>query len=314
MQLWQTDISAARNKLHDSPVVATMGNFDGVHVGHRRLISTAVRMAKERCRQSVLITFNPHPMKVIAQSSHSGLLMTLSQKLNVLESLGVDYVWLIPFNLEFSELAPEVFLELLGRYIIPAEIHVGQAFRFGRDRTGDITTMQNWGDNIGCQVHAHAYLAPDGGILSSSRIRQALATGDADLASELLGAPYKMSGMVVEGSKRGRELGFPTANLQWEQEFIPANGVYITKVSCPTRLNEPSLGLTNIGEKPTFGSQQQTIETHLLGINTDLYGANIELELLHRIRGEQKFDNPESLIIQIAEDIEHGIRWWKLNC
>ncbi|MCL1908997.1 MAG: riboflavin biosynthesis protein RibF [Holophagaceae bacterium] len=311
MQLWQTKNNSFDKKLHDGPVVATLGNFDGVHAGHRRLITEAVNSAKDRDIPSILITFDPHPGKILSPGPHSCLLMTLPQKLSVMESLGVEGVWIIPFSREFSELAPDAFLSELRKKICPVELHVGQAFRFGRNRAGDISTLQTWGNSIGCQVHAHAYAAPDGGALSSSRIRQLLADGNVDMASALLGAPFRLTGAIVEGDRRGRSLGFPTANLKWEQEYHPAAGVYLTKVHCQSHLEEPAPGLTNIGIKPTFGSQCLTIETHLPGMDIDLYGKRIELDFLHRIRGEEKFDCTEALKCKIAEDIEKGLKWWE---
>jgi riboflavin kinase/FMN adenylyltransferase len=237
--------------------------------------------------------------------------MTLSQKLCVFEGLGVEWVWAIPFDNEFSEHGPEAFLNCLWERLSPTELHVGRAFRFGRDRLGDVTALQIWGNGLGCKVHAHSFKAPDGGAMSSSRIRQVLSDGDVELASALLGAPFQLTGLIVHGEHRGKGLGFPTANLAWEQELLPAPGVYATVVRCPTRLPGLTLGLTNIGTKPTFSGQKTTVETHLPGVDADLYGARIELGFLHRVRDEERFDYPDQLKAKITEDVRNGISWWE---
>jgi riboflavin kinase/FMN adenylyltransferase len=235
--------------------------------------------------------------------------MTMTQRLCVFEGLGVDYTWIIPFNREFAEYDADTFLEALNQCLAPIELHVGQAFRFGRARLGDVSVLKSWGLKYGCTIFAHAFKAPDGGILSSRRIRQALMDGDVALASALLGEPFKLTGTVSEGDGRGRHLGFPTANLAWEQELLPLAGVYLTMLSCPPHLSDPVPGLTNIGLRPTFNAQVMSVETHLpgLGHDIDLYGTELELGFLWRIRGEERFENVESLQARIAEDIKIGL-------
>ena len=300
-------------KLFDGPSVVTLGNFDGVHTGHRQLIGKAVMSAKNRCLPVAVVTFDPHPLKALSPEQHPGQLMTLTQKLSVFESLGVKRVWIIPFSREFSELEPEVFLDGLRENLAPSELHVGQSFRFGRNRLGDVSTLQTWGSDFGCVVHTYAFKAPDGDVLSSSRIRQLLAMGDVGFASDLLGFPFRLTGVVIEGDRRGRDLGFPTANLAWEQDLLPAPGVYVTVAYCLAHLAGPSLGLTNVGTKPTFGCRNMTVETHLPGINVDIYGARMELGFLNRIRSEEEFESSEILRVKIAQDIEKGIGWWNSN-
>ena len=309
---------AAFNTIRDEKIfngssVVTLGNFDGVHAGHRKLIGDAVKSAKNSDLPAIVVTFDPHPAKVLSPEQHPGQLMTLTQKLSVFESLGIEKVWIIPFSREFSELEPEVFLDGLRKNLAPAELHVGQSFRFGLNRLGDVSTLQTWGNDFDCTVHTYAFKAPDGGVLSSSRIRQLLTKGDVAFASDLLGSPFRLTGVVVEGDRRGRTLGFPTANLAWEQELSPAPGVYVTAVYCSAHLAGPALGLTNVGTKPTFGCRNLTIETHLPGISVNIYGAKMELGFLNRIRGEEAFESSEMLRIRIAEDIEKGIDWWKSN-
>jgi riboflavin kinase/FMN adenylyltransferase len=312
MQLCQDAFSSPQcKKLQSGASIVTLGNFDGVHAGHRQLIAEAAQSAKNHNLPMAVVTFDPHPTKILCPERPHSLLMTLSQKLSIFEAIGADMVWAIPFDNELSELGPDAFLNGLQEKLSPSVLHVGQAFRFGKNRLGDVLGLQTWGNAIGCEVHAHAFKAPDGGALSSSRIRQALLSGDVELASELLGAPFKLTGAVVQGELRGKALGFPTANLAWEQELLPAQGVYATAARCPSRLPGPVLGLTNVGMKPTFNGQKTTVETYLPDFDVDLYGARMEVAFLHRIRGEEKFEGIDQLKAQIADDVKKGVSWWK---
>ncbi|MDR2697709.1 MAG: riboflavin biosynthesis protein RibF, partial [Holophagales bacterium] len=271
------------------------------------------KAAKKRDLPVVVVTFDPHPLKILSPKQQPGLLMTLPQKLSVFESLGAEAVWVIPFSREFSELEPDVFLDGLRKNLSPAELHVGQSFRFGLNRLGDVSALQAWGNILGYEIHTHAYKAPDGGIQSSSRIRQLLMDGDVALVSVLLGNPFTLTGVVVEGDRRGRCIGFPTANLAWEQEILPAPGVYVTAARCSAHLMGEVMGLTNVGVKPTFKGLNLTVETHLPEIDVNLYGSRLELSFLNRVRGEEKFESTESLQVRIAEDISIGANWWKFN-
>jgi riboflavin kinase/FMN adenylyltransferase len=302
--------SAQGEKLQSGASIVTLGNFDGVHVGHRQLMAEASKSAKKHNLPMAVVTFDPHPAKILRPEGHHKLLMTLPQKLSIFEASGADIVWAIPFDDGFSEYSPEAFLNGLQKKLSPAMLHVGQAFRFGKNRLGDVPGLQIWGSEFGCEVIAHAFKAPDGGNLSSSRIRQMLLGGDVELAWELLGAPFQLTGEVVRGERRGGTLGFPTANLAWEQELLPAAGVYATAVHCPPLLPGQALGLTNVGMKPTFSGQKTTVETYLPNFDADLYGARMEVAFLHRIRGEEKFEGPDQLKAQIADDVKKGVGWW----
>jgi riboflavin kinase/FMN adenylyltransferase len=291
--------------------VATLGNFDGMHVGHRRLVGEAAASARGRSLPCVAVTFDPHPSKTISPGGGPGLLMTLGQRLDAFGALGVDLAWVIPFGRDLSLLGPDAFLSDLFRALTPAELHVGKAFRFGRDRAGDVPALETAGRAAGCAVRAHSYAAPDGGPLSSSRVRRLLLEGDVALARGLLGAPFRLTGVVVEGERRGRQLGFPTANMAWEQELLPAPGVYVTGALCRAAGDGgPTLGLTNIGTKPTFGGQALTVETHLPGTAADLYGSRMELDFVQRLRGEEAFAGPEQLRARIAQDLDRAAGVW----
>ena len=307
MEVWRHTLEAAPKS---GPFVVTLGNFDGVHAGHRALLRIAAGRAKAAGLRAAVVTFDPHPTVVVAPQRKPKLLMTLEQRLAAFEAEGMDLAWVIPFSRAFSELSPLAFLDRMRQALSPVELHVGRAFTFGHDRSGTVETLETWGAAHGCQVHTLALLAPDGGRLSSTRIREALDRGEVDSAADLLGHPYALTGVVVEGDRRGRHLGFPTANLAWEQEQLPASGVYVTEALLPHH-GGPYLGLTNVGEKPTFEGQRLTVETHLPGFEGDLYGARLDLRFLHRIRGEVRFASVDDLRDQIAQDVAAGAAWWK---
>jgi len=307
MDVWH---HAIENAPASGPFIMTLGTFDGVHAGHRELLRQAAGRAKAGGHRAAVVTFDPHPAVVVAPERRPRLLMTLPQRLAAFEAERMDLAWVIPFSRAFSELEPRAFLDRLRQVLSPVEIHVGRAFCFGRDRSGNVETLETWGRDHGCRVHTLALRAPDGGRLSSTRIREALDEGDVAAAAAFLGHPYALTGVVVEGDRRGRHLGFPTANLEWEQEQLPAFGVYVTEAILPHH-GGAHLGLTNVGEKPTFEGQQLTVETHLPGFQDDLYGARMEVRFLHRIRGEARFGTVDELRAQISQDVAEGQAWWQ---
>ncbi len=290
------------------PCVLTLGNFDGVHAAHRTVLELAASRARERGIPAAVLTFDPHPAVVVAPERKPRLLMTLSQRLEAFRGAGVDIAWVIPFSRAFSELSPLSFLHGVERALAPRELHVGRQFRFGKDRAGDFATLEAWGAQAACEIHGHALRAYDGGYLSSTRIRAALEAGDVEEAAALLGHPYALTGIVVEGERRGRHLGFPTANLAWDQEQLPAFGVYVTDVTGP-HLDGCLRGMTNVGAKPTFEGMPITVETHLPGFSGDLYGKHLEVRFLHRLRGEMKFSGVDALRDQITRDVAEGLAW-----
>lgn len=307
MKIWHHSLEEA--PVRSGPMVVTLGNFDGVHAGHRALLAAAVHRAKERGMPAAVVTFEPHPTMVVAPERKPRLLTTLAQRLAVFETVGMDLAWVIPFSRAVSQRTAQSFLASLEQVLEPVELHVGRSFRFGRDRLGDLLVLEEWGFDAGCVIHPHAFKAYDDGWLSSTRVREAIEWGDVDEAARLLGQPFVLTGVVVEGDRRGRHLGFPTANLQWEQEQLPAGGVYVTEVR-GARVGTPRLGLTNVGEKPTFHGLELSVETFLPAFEADLYGAKLEVAFLHRIRGEEKFPGVEALREQIARDVEAGQAWW----
>ena len=305
MKVWRHTLDCAPQ---EGPCILTLGNFDGVHAGHKTVLELASLRARARGVPAVVVTFDPHPAMIVAPARRPKLLMTLPQRLDAFAAAGMDLAWIIPFSRAFSELTPLAFLHGLQLVLKPLELHVGRGFRFGKDRAGDLMTLEAWGRGTGCEILGHALRAPDGGYLSSTRIRQALDAGEVEQAAALLGHPYALSGIVVEGERRGRHMNFPTANLAWEQEQLPGNGVYVTEVR-GAHLPQPLRGLTNVGLKPTFQGLNLTVETHLPGYEGDLYGCHLEVRFLHRLRGERKFAGMDELKAQITEDVARGLAW-----
>jgi len=305
-----------RHTLEHAPVLGpslvAMGIFDGMHAGHRRILQELAGAAKSKGLASVAVTFDPHPSVLLAPEHRPRLLMTLAQRLAAFEQAGLDAAWVIPFSRAFSELSPEAFLQDFQRVLRPTQLHVGSGFHFGHQRGGNLETLKAWGRESGCEIQPYSLRAPDGGPLSSTRIREALDRGDAEEATLLLGHPFELTGIVVEGDRRGRHLGFPTANLAWEQEQLPASGSYVTQVR-GSHIEGARLGLTNVGEKPTFHGLALTVETFLPAFEGDLYGARLELGFLHRLRPERRFDGLESLRTQISRDVLEGEAWWRTN-
>jgi riboflavin kinase/FMN adenylyltransferase len=282
------------------PTFATIGNFDGVHLGHQAILASVVRAARGRSAPSLLITFDPHPLAVVAPSRGPKLLQTRRQKLETLEGTGLDGVLVLPFDRELAALTGE---EFFGKYLAErirfAAVHVGHNFRFGRARGGDIDLLTSMGAQMGFSVTVVPPVIVDGEPASSSAIRALVEHGDVAKARSMLGRPFALTGEVVRGAGRGRTLGFPTANVAVDNECLPARGVYVTEtVAFASRF--PSI--TNVGLRPTFGGTALSVESHLIDVDEDLYGERVEVRFLARLRDERKFAGPEELADQLARD------------
>jgi len=283
-----------------SPSVATIGNYDGVHLGHRAIIEGMRAEARAERLDSLLITFDPHPTRVVAPARAPKLLSTRRQKLEAIEAAGVDSVLVLTFHPALASLSGRHFLEdLLGSRVPLRAIHVGENFRFGHDREGDVDLLRTVGGERGFRVVGVPPVVIDGEVVSSSAIRRRVDGGDVEGARRLLGRPYAVTGEVVQGAGRGRTLRFPTANLATENELLPKRGVYVTQTQA-LALRFPSI--TNVGIRPTFGGEQLTVETHLLDAEENLYGERIEVRFLARIRDERAFSSASELADQIARD------------
>jgi riboflavin kinase / FMN adenylyltransferase len=297
---------------HDAaPVVATIGNYDGVHLGHRAILESVASAAKLRGRESLLATFDPHPLSVVAPSRRPRLLQTRRQKLDTLAERGIDGVLILKFDTAFAAMTGEEFFRtfLKGR-VTPAAIHVGATFRFGHDRAGDVDLLRRIGAEMGFEVVGIPQVEVSGEIVTSSAIRRLVEDGDVERAGRMLGRPFALTGEVVGGDGRGRTLDFPTANLDVENEMLPRRGVYVTEASV---LSSRNAAVTNIGVRPTFGGETLLVETHLIDFDEDVLGERMEVRFLARLRDEKRFAGPDDLADQIARDRAAAVAFFQGN-
>lgn len=289
------------------PSALTIGNFDGVHLGHQALIRQMQEHAEQHGWLAGLLTFDPHPASVLRPGASRAYLTTLAERLDLLRGIGLDYTVIYPFTPETAAMAASEFMGQLKAALRLEALWVGPDFALGRNREGDVQGLRQLGQQLGFQVRTIAPQAMDGDEVRSGRIRQDLLAGDVTRAAGRLGWRYRVSGVVVEGARRGRSIGFPTANLQVPAErLLPANGVYATwawlEGPAPGQLRSlPSV--TNIGVRPSFDNGQRTVEAHLIDFAGDLYGQQLTLEFVERLRSEQRFPDLESLKAQIATDV-----------
>ncbi|MEE8161634.1 MAG: bifunctional riboflavin kinase/FAD synthetase [Acidobacteriota bacterium] len=287
----------------DFPVMA-IGVFDGVHRGHQTIVERLVARAREKQGTCAILTFCPHPQKIISPADAPLLIQTVDQKEEMLDQLGVDLLVRMPFTRKLSLYSPEKFArEVLHNHGI-REIHVGSNFRFGHRRSGNIETLRALGEELGFEIHEITPVTFRGQRISSTAIRMVLGQGRVAFARRLLGRPYQIVGTVVRGAGRGAQLGFPTANLNLENELIPATGVYATRAHLDGK-SFPSL--TNIGFRPTVELESAAlpvVETHVLDYHENVYGKPMEVDFCLRLRAERKFDSVEALGRQIETDIQ----------
>lgn len=287
-------------------VCLAIGFFDGVHLGHQQIIRQTTTDARQHEGLALIVTFDRHPQAVIAPDRAPALIYPLTQKLRVIESLGVDVTLLLHFDKPFSERAGEDFVRWLAREAGQLRsICVGASFVFGHKRTGNIELLRRLGAELHFAVHGMAAVALDGKAVSSTRIRQAIAAGQFDAAGQMLGRAYSLAGKVVAGDRLGRQLGFPTANVQTAGLVLPPTGVYAAHVR--TR-NSSHQAVVNIGSRPTVGTPASAlrVEAHLLDFNGDLYDQEVELAFVEKLRDEQKFPSLADLRAQIARDIQQA--------
>jgi len=297
MNVWNgiAEFPAERN-----PVVATIGNYDGMHLGHQAILHEVRLDAHRRGLASLLITFDPHPLSVVAPDKQPSLLQTRQQKLDSLARSGPSDVLIIAFNREIAALSGEQFFsDLLGDRVRFAAIHVGENFRFGRRRSCDQVSLQRIGGWRGFSAHCVPSLRLNGETVSSSVIRAAVSDGRVERAGRMLGRPFSVVGLVVRGDGRGRGLSFPTANLEVTNDLLPARGVYVAETVVGAR---PHPSVVNVGVRPTFDGRRLVVEAHLLDYDGDLYGEQVELRFLARIREEMRFADAGELTAQIARD------------
>jgi riboflavin kinase / FMN adenylyltransferase len=294
-----TDLSRITTKFTNT--VLTLGNFDGLHLGHQELIKIVMKRARETGAASMVVTFRPHPLKILAPEKCPPLISIYEEKIALFEKLGLDVLVKIPFTLDFSAMSPEDFTKKILCDLLGAkEIFVGYNYRFGRGRAGTVETLKKLGEKYGFVVREVEQISLDGEVISSTKIRKLLGEGQVERAARLLGRTYAITGIVVKGDGRGKGLGFPTANIAPKHSIIPAGGVYAVRFFVREKLYD---GIANIGVRPTFDENRLTIEVYVLDFNEDIYGEEISLYFIGKIREERKFKSPDDLIRQIAADI-----------
>jgi riboflavin kinase/FMN adenylyltransferase len=281
----------------------TIGSFDGVHRGHQEIIRQMTAAAHSHESPAVVISFYPHPSKVLGKRQDFKYLSTPEERIQQLRALEVDLVITHPFNLQVAGLSARAFMERLQRYLGLQALWVGYDFALGRKREGDIPALRQLGEELGYRLHVIEAIRSSDQPVSSSLVRAALAQGDIRQADQLLGRPYGLSGLVIPGDGRGHTIGIPTANLDiWKEKAVPKPGVYV----CQASIEGQTWGaVTNIGFRPTFENQSvlARVETHLLDFHGDLYGKHLQLEFIERLRDEQRFPDIGALVQQIHTDI-----------
>lgn len=281
--------------------VLTIGNFDGVHLGHREIFRNLVRHARQIDGTSVVYTFVPHPLKVLAPERAPKLINTQAEKERLVAASCVDVMICAPFNREVAKLSPEHFVEeVLVKTIGVRHLIVGYDYTFGRDRQGNGEYLRRRGAELGFSVDILGPISKDGDVYSSSRIRKLLLAGEVEAVIPLLGRHFTLEGEVVHGVKRGRSLGFPTANLQTEKELLPRPGVYAVKARFDGVMHD---AVVNIGCNPTFCREGTTVEVHLLDFDQQIYGRSLRLYFIQRLRDEMAFPAVEALVAAIHQDI-----------
>ncbi|MDE2598862.1 MAG: bifunctional riboflavin kinase/FAD synthetase [Rhodocyclaceae bacterium] len=283
--------------------VLTIGNFDGVHLGHRAMLERLIAKARQVAMPAAVLTFEPHPREYFAPASAPARLTRLREKLELLAECGVDQVYVCRFNARLASLSADEFIEqVLVRGLGVRHLLIGDDFRFGKGRSGDFALLQQAGGTHRFVVEAMNTIAMDGERVSSSSIRAALASGNLIRAEHFLGRPFFMSGRVIHGDKIGRTLGYPTANIQHARARLPLSGIYAVTVD---GLGKTLCGAASVGVRPTIAEGlTPVLEVHLLDFDRDIYGAHVHVNFHHRLRDEAKFASLDALKAQIARDVE----------
>jgi riboflavin kinase/FMN adenylyltransferase len=284
-----------------SPVV-TIGNYDGLHLGHRAIIERVIELARKGKGEAVVLTFEPHPVKFLHPELQIPLITPSRKKMMLLAQFGVDITVNLPFTDDIARMSAKEFIrEIVQRRIAPRQVVVGFNFTFGKGRTGTSEELKKIGESLGFEVEIIPPFHVDGEVVSSTRIRELIARGDIREANRMLGSNFFMLGKVIHGHARGKGLGFPTANLEITQDLYPNEGVYAATVMVDERRYD---GVVNIGTNPTFGDEQLAVEVFLFAYQGDLYGKELQVALVDKLRDEQTFPSPELLVRQIEQDIQ----------
>jgi riboflavin kinase/FMN adenylyltransferase len=284
--------------------ILTIGVFDGVHLGHKRLLAELIERARRLNLLSGVVTFAPHPQRLLSPGTELPFLTSPEQRQTLLKDEGVSLVIVLPFSRELARLSAREFVGLLKDYLGLKELVIGPGFTLGRNREGDATTLRKLGEDMGFTVTVVPGVRINGEMVSSTAVREALASGDLKKVRSLLGRPFSLQGEVVRGESRGAKLDYPTANLAIEPaQALPAEGVYATWAYIGSRAYE---SVTNIGRRPTFGGGKSVVEVYILGYQGSLYGQELKIDIIEKLRGEKQFDSAEALRQQIAKDVEQA--------
>lgn len=288
--------------------VVTLGNFDGVHLGHRAIFRTVVEEAARRGGTAVVCTFQPHPLKVLAPQHAPLLINTASERERLIAASCVDVLLMLPFTRALAALTPRQFVEqILLDTIGVKHLVVGYDYAFGRGRSGSVDFLREQGEKHGFTVQVFGQVCKNGQVCSSTRVRNTILSGNVDNAVAILGRQFNFEGVVVHGDGRGRELGFATANLETDKELLPCSGVYAAMVRHEHAGSvDDYQALVNIGTKPTFGAHPLTIEAHILDLQRDLYGEKLRVYFVKRLRDEQRFPDKDALIRAIKRDVQRA--------
>ncbi len=286
--------------------VVTIGVFDGVHRGHQAIIGHAVRRARELGLRSVVMTFDPHPAEVVRPGSHPAVLTEPVRKAELIEELGLDALCVVPFTAAFSQLSPEAFVhDVLVEALHAAVVVVGDNFRFGHRAAGTVELLERLGHTFGFVVEEAPLVAQEGLVFSSTYIRSCVDAGDVRAAAAALGRPHRLGGVVVRGDQRGREIGFPTANLLVHRyAAVPADGVYAAWLIRGGDRSARLPAAVSIGTNPTFSGRERRVEAYVLDFDGDLYGERVGLDFVARLREQRKYEGIEPLVAQIRTDVE----------
>ena len=297
---------------HHHGCVATIGNFDGVHLGHQAVIGQLAEKGEALGLPTTVICFEPQPLEVFRPDEVPPRLTRLREKLQALKRYSVDRVLLIRFDQRFAAMTAEAFIdEVLVRGLGIRYLVVGDDFRFGKGRTGDFGMLQQAGERHGFQVVSMHTFNVDGERVSSTRVRAALANGELETAEKLLGRPYRMCGRVAHGDKIGRTIGIPTANIFLHRKRSPLHGIFVVEVFGLD--GEPVMGAASIGTRPTVGGTKTLLEIHLLDFDNHIYGKYLQINFLHKIRDEEKYDTMDALKDRIHLDIQQTREWFDAN-
>jgi riboflavin kinase/FMN adenylyltransferase len=290
--------------------VVTVGNFDGVHLAHVQLLHRVAESARQNGAAAVVVTFDPHPIRVLAPERAPKLLTSVSEKPRLIQEHGIDFLVVLPFTRELAHFSPERFVsEILQKQLRAVRVVVGPNFRFGYRQAGDVQTLVDLGSQANFRVDEVPAVQVRGEIVSSTRIRSLLSEGKVARAARLLGRPFSNSGPIISGLGIGHRHAVPTLNLSPIEEQLPAIGVYVTRTTLGRAGHE---SVTNVGRRPTFGGERISVETYLLNFHDEMREAEMKVEYLYRLRDEIKFQNPALLRTQIQDDARRSIKFFRL--